>query len=531
MPVLIINLEKSVRIPFSPGQSVREILDATDFRVRTGCAGGGACGLCRVQIECGDVGEPTQIERIHLDDRSLAQGIRLACEIRPAEDLQINILDAVPKSNWKRPLRGTPRSYPALFPDDLPGDVLRPLAVAVDLGTTFIEISMWDMYGGRYLSGRRGLNPQTLWGADVVARLTAASESEEKARQLSRQARNAIAEALLEIATREGINLHDVTRLAVVGNTAMLALLCGCNYNLLLQPKYWTTPIECLADNTSTWSTDFNIHPSAAIEVIPPVAGFVGSDLLAGIIATTLTEMEFGGLFIDFGTNSEIALWDGATLWITSAAGGPAFEGNGISCGMPAEEGAISRVFLNAEALEFDVVGGCEPLGLCGSALVDLLAILVRSGHIDSTGRFTIPVSRHGFVVRRGNPDIFFTKRDIDILQRAKAAIAAGVTILMARAGMTRKELRALCIGGAFGNCLNFASAREVGLLPDIDPVFLGLGGNTALHGCEEILLSTAAQDRLEKLRACAQVINLAECRDFDDHYMDNLYLQPMHLD
>lgn len=532
MPVLILNLEESMEIPFSLGQSVREILDATDFRVRTGCSGSGACGLCLVRIEQGRAGEPTPVERIHLDDVVLDRGIRLACQLMPKEDLRISIVNTAPKSSWKTPASRLTRHFPPLLSKDLPEDVHHPKGIAVDLGTTFINLSMWDMASGRHLTGRYGLNPQTAWGADVITRLAVASESREKALLLRRQVIEALGEALKDIAVREGIHLHEVIRVALVGNTAMLALLSGCNHELLLRPEYWAAPIDCRPDSPTAWRADLSIHPKAMIEIIPPLAGFVGSDLLAGVLATALTEKGPGGLLIDFGTNSEIALWDGKTLWVTSAAGGPAFEGSGIGCGMPAEKGAIYRMSVNAAAtLEFDVVGGCEPLGLCGSGMVDLLAILVRSHRVDPTGKFVHPAPLGGFVIRECNPEIVLTKRDVDVFQRAKAAIAAGIKILMAWAGMNPKDLRVIHIGGAFGQCLDVANAREIGLLPDIETDLLRLCGNTALTGCEEVLLSAASRDCMERLRVCTRVINLSDCQDFGDHYMDNLYLRSMYMD
>src|SRR5208337_1231786 len=194
---------------------------------------------------------------------------------------------------------------------------------------------------------RRGLNPQGTYGTDVMARLIAANESQQAARVLRRLAVDAIGSAIMDVATREGIGAEQVVRVAIVGNTAMLALLSGRNSHLLLQPAYWTRHIDCSAENTGNpqeLSLELGINSEALIEVLPPLAGFVGSDLLAGVLAAGLLKGERGSLLIDFGTNSEIALWDGRSLWVTSAAGGPAFEGCGIGCGTPAEPGAIYAV-------------------------------------------------------------------------------------------------------------------------------------------------------------------------------------------
>ena len=532
MPTLIVKLETGEqRIPFVPGQSLRHILDATDVRVRSGCRGMGACGLCRVRIEAGEVGEPTPNERVHLDGAQLAQGIRLACQVMPEQDLQIVILSPAPKSAWRHldGEEGQRITRSLAFPlSDLPQEVKRPYGAAVDLGTTHISLSLYDLSSGQWLAGRYGLNPQMYFGSDVMTRLVAASESPEQARAMSQQAVEAIGGALWDIATREGIDLGRVVRLALVGNTAMLALLSGRNHGLLLQPSHWMSAIDCLPDDTKAWAVSWGIHPQARIEVIPPLAGFVGSDLLAGVVTTNLTENGAGGLLIDFGTNSEIALWDGQVLWVTSAAGGPAFEGSGISCGLPAEPGAIYRVSLQEGALDFAVIASSEPRGLCGSGLVDLVAGLIRSGRLTNMGQFVPTVPREGFALVRGERDIVLTKEDVDVFQRAKAAIGAGIQALLAKADMEYEDLRRICVGGAFGRFLNVANAQEIGLLPRIRPALVELCGNTALAGCEDALLSPVAVERLKNLRDQAKIINLSRYLDFDDLFLENLYLQPL---
>ena len=175
---------------------------------------------------------------------------------------------------------------------------------------------------------------------------------------MSELAAAAIGEGLSDLARREGINLRRVASLAVVGNTPMLALLAESNHHLLLQPQNWQSPIDCQSFATARWAEAWGLHPRADVRLIQPLAGFVGSDLLAGLVATRLLTGPSPALFIDFGTNSEIALWDGVHLWVTSAAGGPAFELWGLSHGMPAEPGAVSRVVRGPDdSLHYQVIG------------------------------------------------------------------------------------------------------------------------------------------------------------------------------
>jgi uncharacterized 2Fe-2S/4Fe-4S cluster protein (DUF4445 family) len=532
LPTLTVKLEQEERrIPFYQGQSLRDVLDGSEVRVRAGCRGTGSCGLCLVRIEAGHVDEPKPNENTLLGDTHLGKGIRLACQTFPQGDLQIVILAPARESDWRCLPRGNGRrvkQIPAFPLRDRPTEVKKPYGIAVDLGTTHISVSLFDLSSGECLAGRYGPNPQIFFGSDVMTRLITASESAEQALVMSQQIVKGIGEALWDIASRDGINLQQVMSLVLVGNTAMLALLSGRNYSRLVQPSYWTKAIDCLPVDTDTWAEAWGIHSKANIEIIPPIAGFVGSDLLAGVVTTCLTKNGSGCLFIDFGTNSEIALWDGQFLWVTSAAGGPAFEGSGIDCGLPAEPGAIYRVSIQEDgALDFAVIGGGQANGICGSGLVDLIAGLVRTGRLTSLGRFTSCISVDGFALVRGERDIVLTKGGVDVFQRAKAAIGAGVHLLLAQAKMTYKDLRRICVAGAFGNFLNITNAQEIGLLPKIQPELVELCGNTALAGCEDAMLSHVAAQELTRLRDRLKFINLSQCLDFDDIYLEHLYLRP----
>jgi uncharacterized 2Fe-2S/4Fe-4S cluster protein (DUF4445 family) len=338
----------------------------------------------------------------------------------------------------------------------------------------------------------------------------------------------AIGEALLDMAVREGIDIERIVKLTLVGNTAMIALLSGKNYDLLLQPGHWMRPVDCLPGRPDLWAAPLGIHPRASIAVIAPLAGFVGSDLLAGVARTHLTEDGPGGLFIDFGTNSEIALWDGEVLRVTSAAGGPAFEGSGISCGMPADPGAIYRIRFRNGAPDVAVLNDSEPHGICGSGLVDLIAGLVRSGRLTDKGRFVSDVPEEGFVIAPGHRAMALTRRDVDLFQRAKAAIGTGIQALLTQAAMGHKDLRRIYVGGLFGRFLDVVNAQQIGLLPVVPPDRVALCGNTALAGCAEVLLSEVAAQRLGAIRGRTKVVNLSNWPDFDDLFLTNLYLEPM---
>jgi len=492
-----------------------------------------------VQIKAGELAEANPVERIYLSESQIASGVRLACQVMPQSDLEVSILSREPASSWRAipvpslALPGFSSFSLKSFASKIPKCPGKPYGVAVDLGTTHINLSFYDLSTGEWFAGRRGLNPQGTYGTDVMARLIAANESQQAARVLRRLAVDAIGSAIMDVATRQGIGAEQVVRVAIVGNTAMLALLAGRNSHLLLQPAYWTRHIDCNAPNTENpqeLCLEWGINSEALIEVLPPLAGFVGSDLLAGVFAAGLLKGERGSLLIDFGTNSEIALWDGRSLWVTSAAGGPAFEGCGIGCGTPAEPGAIYAVSRprsdRPATLEFQTIDDEKPRGLCGSGIVDLIACLLESGKLTRIGRFSAAVPRGRIVLSNGDRQpLVLTKSDVDIFQRAKAAIFAGVRVLLSKASMSPKELRRVYVGGAFGHFLNRESAMTVGLLPDLGEGAVELCGNTALRGCEQLLMSSSSAEIIAALRHRAKLINMAQCGEFEDFFLQGLYL------
>lgn len=534
MLILHVSLSDEVHsLPFTPGLSVREILDSTDWRVRSACGGVGACGQCLVRLEEGAGNEPSTTELATLSLEQIRQGFRLACQLKPYDDSWIIIENPAPKSNWKALSPGTytpasPKSSGAVLSHS------RPYGVAVDLGTTQIRLSLFDMPKARWISGRIGLNPQACFGADVLTRLEKALESEERAREMSMLARDAVGEALQDISAEGSCNLEKIGRMAIVGNTPMLALLTNKNHALLLQPDYWMREVDCIPDDTRLLSLSWGLAPETRIEIVKPLAGFVGSDLLAGVLSTELTKGPAGSLLIDFGTNSEIALWDGTHLWITSAAGGPAFEGCGIGCGMPAEQGAVYRAQLDDSSSQFDfqVLGGGEAKGMCGSGIIDAIAGLVKVGILNGNGRFRNGVGGQGYIIiGKGMPEIRLQKRNIDVFQRAKAAIGAGTMCLLKRADMLPDDLRRICVCGAFGHFLHITNAQAVGLLPKISPDMIELCGNAALTGCEKLLFSPEKGESLDDFRNMAKIINMASLPEFEDLFIQNLYLCPMHLE
>ncbi len=516
--------DEAVRhVSFHPGPTLRDILSGTSARVRSACAGIGACGLCRVRIDEGDGGAPTIAEVLHLGEEAMAARTRLACQVTPCGNMDVTVLQPARASPWRAP---ADLSYRSAYPLS-PGRAARrrPLGVAVDVGTTQITVAICDVASGRHLAARSGSNPQGGFGADVIGRLDAAARSDLAAQQMRRWAIEAIGAALLDLSQGEGIALHAVGRMSVVGNSAMLALLTGRGPQALLDPAGWEGPIDCPLHDAKELAEAWNVAPSVAIHLVQPLGGFVGSDLMSGVVHCRLMESPEPGLLVDFGTNSEIGLWDGQRLWVTAAAGGPAFEATGVGCGLRAEPGAIYRLSRSPDGRWLGEVLERPPArGICGSGLVDALAILRTGGEVDERGRPT----REPLAIAVDGAEFAISKADIDMLQRAKAAVAAGIEVLCRRAGLRLDQLGTVHVAGSFGEHLDVGHAQRIGLLPPLPATRVRLAGNTALQGALDLLLSDQAEAALARVRRTATLINLSMEDEFEELFLDHLYVRPM---
>ncbi|MGE5506332.1 MAG: ASKHA domain-containing protein [Actinomycetota bacterium] len=516
------ELDQSVRqVTFNPGVSLRDILNTSALRVRSACNGLGACGLCRIRIDSGDGGRVTDAERLHLDEATLAEGVRLACQVIPATSLDVTVLCQARPTPWRSPLLTPYRPAYALAPV---GGRQR-LGIAVDLGTTTITLAACDLGSGRRLAVRSAPNPQLDISSDVVGRLHRAATAPGEGRLLKTLVESAIRDGLRDLSRGEGLPLRFVERLRIVGNTAMLILLAGADPRPLLLPSGWNRPAGQEMAPPAGLAEALELNADTDIALVPALGGFVGSDLALGVVHTRLTDLEPPAMLIDFGTNSEMGLWDGRTLWISAAAGGPAFEGVGIGCGVAAGPGAVQRLRRDENGGWLaDTIDNVPPTGLCGSGLIDLLGELRACGDLDAVGRprvspLEIPVRDRRFTIG---------KADLDKLQRAKAAIGAGLETLCRLAEVPVDGLATVLLAGAFGDSLGFANAMRIGLLPALPPERFRMAGNAALAGALDLLLSPAAEDNLAAIRRLARLVNLSMVPHFDEVFMDHLFLRPM---
>lgn len=525
MPTLLIRAPTGeYRLTMQSGQSVRDLLDMTDLRVRAACGGTGSCGACLVRVLGGDVNQPTVTEHMKIAPEERAKGVRLACQLRPRGDAEILLDQPAPPSEWKSISPENLITQPA----GLPSLSKHIYGLAVDLGTTHIRIALWNRQQGQRIATRYGPNPQGVFGADVLNRLAATSKH---GHEMARLALTAIIQAVRDMLARDVGEvtpmLDEIGQMIIVGNTAMLTLLTEQGGMDLLDPHNWLRPVDYRPRDEASWQAEWHM-PHVRILLPAPFAGFIGSDLIADLIASRFIEGPPGSLLLDVGTNTEIALWDGHRLLVTSVPGGPAFEGAGIRYGMPAEIGAIFRIQPGTDHFDCEVIGGGEARGFCGSGLTDGIAVLLAAGMLKPSGRFASATGTDGYELQSGNPRSAITAGDVDAFQRAKAATAAAMVELLRNANLDWNDVKRLLVCGAFGRHLDIAHAQAVGLLPPVDPSIIELTADATLAGCERALLTSDGESLFSDLSRLAHPVNLSFSETFEDCYIDHLRLKPI---
>jgi len=309
----------------------------------------------------------------------------------------------------------------------------------------------------------------------------------------------------------QGLENKNIEKVVVAGNTTLLHLLLGEDpVPIALAPF---TP-KCTSRQVRKGSlSGLKINPDDQLITLPCLSAYVCSDIIAGL--AVLKPLYLNYLFVDIGTNGEIALVKGDTVYSCSAAAGPAFEGANLSCGMAAVTGAIS-VFSDAGV--FQVIGNAEPSGICGSGIVDIVAYLVRKGIVDETGFLN-----ESFVIHPGR-NIMVTRQDIREIQLVKSAICSGIRILMKRAGMGFEDIGALFLAGGFGNYININSAIDIGLLPSELENRIFAVGNSAGIGAMQNLRSDEHERRMVRILENSRYVELSEAEDFPEEFAINMY-------
>jgi len=587
-----------------PGTLLIEAAGKAGIAFNSPCGGKGTCGKCRVRIMQGAPPPNPACERM-LSAEEIREGHRLACQTHVERDMVVSVPQESRFFAQKILTAGEGQAV-ALRPNvrktfvqleepsladqsadtdrllgalgdgveagievirDIP-DVLRRsrfavtavmtdsvlcaleegdtsaenYGVAFDIGTTTVVGMLHDLNSGRSLAVASRTNPQIPFGDDVVSRINYVQENEHGQETLRTEITGCLNEIIAEVGEQAGVEPARIYEATVVGNTTMGHLFLGVQPTYLGQAPYVAGLGRGI--DVPAAALGLRIHPRGSVHVLPNIAGFVGADTVGVVLACDMLNSEAMSLAIDIGTNGEIVMGSRDRLVSCSTAAGPAFEGARIKFGMRAAAGAIDKMRITDD-LRLSVIGDVPPRGLCGTALVDLVAELLRVGVIDSTGRMLpaddlpqtvpdairrrlVPGDKSGcdFVIAEedGHPCVWLTQRDVRELQLAKAAIAAGIQILMGELGVEPDQIAHVFLAGAFGNFIRRSMARRIGLLPDLPSDRIRFVGNAAGAGARMSLLSRDCRAEAARIAARTEYLELAGRPEFQHEFTTAMF-------
>ncbi len=592
-----------VKVP--GGVTVFDAASWNGIAIDSTCGGHGTCKKCRVRITEGDVPVSKLDSRAFTPDE-LRDGWRLACRITTAGDLDVEVppLQTRPKAATVgvgrqvilRPAivkRHLQLEEPTLSDqrtdiqrvldamDDLelttsiavlrdlgptlrranwdvtavvaeaeliavePGDTTdRRFAIAFDLGTTTVVANLLDIDTGTPVAVRSMLNKQQPFGADVISRISATMMDPEALPRLRDLAHETLAELTAEVLAAGDVRADEVYEVVLAGNATMTQIALGIDPEPL-----GVAPFVMAAeayDGLRAADLGVHVHPNAPATVFPSLGAYVGGDITAGILATGLDRDRRLRLFIDVGTNCEIAIGDQDRIVSTAAPAGPAFEAASIRCGMRAADGAIEIVRIEADGVELGVIGDAEPIGMCGSGLVDAVAELVKVGLLDASGKYLTDEEaaerlpgladrlsaidgERVFVLHWGGEPgdvakaVFLSQRDVRELQFAKAAIATGWRLLVEELGIAESDIQQVLLAGSFGSYLSAASAIRIGLVPKLPIPRIVSAGNVAGEGAKMAVLSIQERHAGRSLLDEIEYVELSDRTDFNDRFVEQL--------
>jgi len=565
------------------------------------CGGEGTCGRCKVQILAGQVSPPTSVEKEVLSADELLAGYRLACQAYPRSDLKIHVPPEslstpqrtqvegleIPVSP-QPPIRAYEIQLSAPSLSDLRGDAerildslnqrglsdcsidiavlrnlspqlrswrwqaqaslrdnelialhpwpTRQLGLAVDLGTTKVAGYLLDLESGHTLASQGIMNPQISYGEDVITRISRAQESPAEAKRMQELAVEALHQLAVDLCKQVDATPQQIVEAVVVGNTAMHHLLLRLPVEQLALAPY--VPAVCKALDVKARDVGLDIAAGAYIHLLPNIAGFVGADHVAMLLATEIWKEKGLVLALDIGTNTEICLSDNGKMASVSTASGPAFEGAHIKHGMRAAPGAIEHLRIVDEKVEYHTIAAAPPVGLCGSGILDAIAQLYLNGVLDRSGKLgehprvrtyngqrefvLVSEEEHG----RGSA-ITITQRDVREIQLAKGAMRTGIQALLETYGRSEDEIDRIIIAGAFGSYIDVSSAIAIGMLPALPLNRFRQVGNAAGTGARLALISSSKRALAQDIARRVHYIELASVPSFQRIFAESMYLGP----
>lgn len=429
-----------------------------------------------------------------------------------------------------------------------PGDTTdRCFGFACDIGTTKLAGFLMDLNAGKVVSVAARMNPQIPYGEELMTRVTHASMEEKGRDDLQKAVVGGLNEIIEECCEKAGVKTEEIYDLVFVGNTGMQMFFL----------KYWPLhvafspypPVRRGSTTVLTREIGLKAQSNSRTQFLPVIGGFVGADNVAVLMATRMLDSNKICLAVDIGTNTEIDLGNKEQILVDSCASGPAFEGMEIKCGMRAATGAIEKVSIDPDTYDvlYRAIEEAPPIGICGSALIDIPAEFLKTRVIDWGGRFNYDAAKETKRIREGQEgwefviawaketgtkeDIVVTQGDIREVQKAKAAMHTGAAIMMGRLGLTAKDISTLYVAGAFGSYIDAENARTIGMYPEVPIERIKFVGNAAGTGARMALISEEERDYAERISRTVKYIELANDPGFQLEYVNSTYFPHKRLD
>lgn len=519
-------LPDSRQIAIHEGATLLEAAGQAGIILNTVCGGRGTCKKCAVKLQPGG-------RRV------------LACQHRIQSGLTVTIPDdsrffehRILSHGIDTKIEVRPDIYEKYKETASDGKIF---GVAVDIGTTTVVAKLIDMTTGQPLATQADLNPQARYGGDVISRISFA-QTDAQLTELHDAVINCINKLTGKLCSRASINTEKIYEMCIVGNTAMNHIVLKFPVAQLGRAPYRAFSV----DSKDIVPDELNLRMNAAgnIHAAAGIAGFVGSDINVAALAVGIDSASDLTMVVDIGTNGEIVLGTADELYAVSCAAGPAFEGARISCGSRAAEGAIEAVVVDDGDIGFDVIGDHPPRSICGSGLIDAVAVLLDLGIIDTTGRFAdpeklpaLPPAIGSRIIKHNNQPAFvlaesratshepllLTQQDIREVQLAKAAIRTGIKLLQRKMGVGDDDIQQVFLAGAFGNYIRRESALRIGLLPSVPLERIHFVGNAACSGAQMLLIDSRLRKLAAELSRKIEYIEIAREKDFQSVFTESM--------
>ncbi|WP_434796683.1 ASKHA domain-containing protein [Terrisporobacter vanillatitrophus] len=579
-------------------ENLLDVLKTNDITIENSCNGKGKCGKCKVKIISKNIPCSSQDTK-HISKEKLDEGYRLSCTLKINNDLEIIIPSS--KDDMKVLIDGIEEKLevdPIIKKEDLTigepslddqrsshkrlmdslninnlevdikflakvEEILKnenykvtatiydnklldlqgqdksngSFGLAIDIGTTTIAMYMINLVTGEDVGVISQVNKQRNYGADIISRINFTMEKDDGLDCLQKSIITQLNNMIDILCENNNVKHEHIYNGVIVGNTTMIHLLLGLPCKSIALAPY----IPVTTEELNIESTKLGIKINGIISIVPGIASYVGSDIVSGILSSNLMNNDKYSLLLDLGTNGEMAIGNKEKIITCSTAAGPAFEGTNIKYGIGGVKGAICKVDLGKDRI-YETIGDVNPIGICGSGVLDIVAQILKYNIMDETGRLLdeeeiddeklklrfVDNSMKEFILAQNEDKdlISITQKDIREVQLAKAAISAGIDILLKEANLTFDDIENVYIGGGFGNFMNVQSCLEIGMIPkELKGKIMSIG-NCAGFGAKKILLSQGQRKKANEIIDKCTYIELSKRQDFQEYFVDGMIFE-----